>query len=193
MSKNKLQKQKGFTLIELLIVIAIVAVLAVAVVLTINPAELLKQARDSSRISDLAALNSALSLYIADGQSPPAAWSGTTCYSDTPGATCHGGVRFSGAYTTTSSSTSQAVDGTGWVPVNFTAISYGSPISQLPRDPVHNTTYFYAFAGSSTSGYFKITANMESNRYSNGGSSDVENTDGGDYSGIYEVGTKLNL
>ena len=60
------KKQKGFTLIELLIVIAIIAILAVVVVLTLNPAELLRQARDSNRISDFATIKSALSLYAED-------------------------------------------------------------------------------------------------------------------------------
>jgi len=58
---------KGFTLIELLVVVAIIAVLAVAVVLVLNPVQLIKQARDSTRISDLATLNSA---YLADQSSP---------------------------------------------------------------------------------------------------------------------------
>lgn len=187
------RQQKGFTLIELLIVIAIVAVLAVTVVLTLNPAELLKQARDSNRIADLATLKSAVSLYLADGQST-SAWNNTTCYVDTSGATCHGSVRFSAVYATTSATTSRAVDGTGWVPVNFNLISSGSPIGQLPKDPTSNTTYFYAYAASSSTGYFKITANMESTRYAQGGgSSDMESTDGGIYSDIYEVGTKLNM
>ena len=62
MRHNK-HKQKGFTLIELLIVIAIIAILAVVVVLTLNPAELLRQARDSNRISDFATIKSALALY----------------------------------------------------------------------------------------------------------------------------------
>lgn len=42
-----LANRKGFTLIELLIVIGILAVLATAVIMVLNPAELLKQARDS--------------------------------------------------------------------------------------------------------------------------------------------------
>ncbi|MBI5221157.1 MAG: prepilin-type N-terminal cleavage/methylation domain-containing protein, partial [Candidatus Liptonbacteria bacterium] len=37
---------KGFTLIELLVVIAIIAILAAVVILTLNPGQLLKQARD---------------------------------------------------------------------------------------------------------------------------------------------------
>jgi prepilin-type N-terminal cleavage/methylation domain-containing protein len=60
----------GFTLIELLVVIAIIAVLSVVVILSLNPAELLRQARDSNRISDMATLKSAISLYLADVTSP---------------------------------------------------------------------------------------------------------------------------
>lgn len=41
-------RRNSFTLIELLIVVAIVAILAIVVVLTLNPAELLKQSRDST-------------------------------------------------------------------------------------------------------------------------------------------------
>ena len=62
--------KKGFTLIELLVVIAIVAVLSVVVVLTLNPAELLKQARDSTRIADMSTYKSAISLYLTDVTSP---------------------------------------------------------------------------------------------------------------------------
>ncbi len=58
---------KGFTLIELLIVIGILAILATVVILVINPTELIKQARDSNRLSDLGILNKAL--LIAQTQS----------------------------------------------------------------------------------------------------------------------------
>src|SRR5271163_765603 len=65
MRKNN-KFRKGFTLIELLVVIAIIAILAVVVILTLNPAELLRQARDSNRESDFATLKSAIGLYSAD-------------------------------------------------------------------------------------------------------------------------------
>ncbi len=65
MRKN-LKNQKGFTLIELLVVIAIIAILAVVVILTLNPAELLRQSRDSNRVSDFATLKSAIGLYSED-------------------------------------------------------------------------------------------------------------------------------
>ena len=47
-----MRMKKGFTLVELLIVIGIVAILATIVVLVINPVELLKESRDSRRLSD---------------------------------------------------------------------------------------------------------------------------------------------
>ena len=57
--------KKGFTLIELLIVIAILAILATTVVLVLNPAQILAQARDAQRISDLSSIKSAIALYLA--------------------------------------------------------------------------------------------------------------------------------
>ena len=63
MQKNV--QKKGFTLIELLIVIGILAILIAAVVVVLNPAQLLKQARDSQRMSDVGSLESAINLYLA--------------------------------------------------------------------------------------------------------------------------------
>ena len=72
---HKERKEKAFTLIELLVVIAILAVLAVAVTLILNPAELIRQGRDSIRLSDLATINKALGLYQTD---QIAKWMGTS-------------------------------------------------------------------------------------------------------------------
>ncbi len=63
---NYCKSNSSFTLIELLVVIAILAILAVVVVVVINPSELLKQARDSTRLSDLQTLNKAIALFQAD-------------------------------------------------------------------------------------------------------------------------------
>src|ERR1700748_1826186 len=60
---------RGFTLIELLVVIAIIAVLSVVVILVLNPAQLLQQARDSNRLSDMSTLNTALGIYVVQSGS----------------------------------------------------------------------------------------------------------------------------
>jgi len=57
------------TLLELLIVIGILAILSTTMVLVLNPAELLKRARDSQRFSDLDAIRGALSYYLANASS----------------------------------------------------------------------------------------------------------------------------
>ena len=71
---------KGFTLIELLVVIGILAVLSVVIILTLNPAELLKQARDSTRISDLSTVRTAISLYQVDAVGPALLGDSANCY-----------------------------------------------------------------------------------------------------------------
>lgn len=187
------QKQKGFTLIELLVVIAIVAVLSVVVILTLNPAELLRQARDSSRVSDAATLKSAISLYLAD-VSTPSIGTASNCYTSNASTTANCGSRYSAVSYTTNATTSRGVTGTnGWLPVNLSTISSGSPVGNLPIDPVNNDTYFYSYAASTTSLTFEIVMNMESSRYAQSGSGDVESTDGGNSSSTYEVGTAPGL
>ncbi len=177
--------QRGFTLVELLVVIAILAVLAVAVVVVLNPAELLKQARDSTRISDLAALNSAVALYFADVA--PSSYTAATT-------TCTSGTDFPGTSATTcTQNTGTVVTGTGWINVPFSSISSGSPLARLPLDPVNSSAFFYAFKVSTTVGAYEINANMESVKYSSTTASEVASAakDGGNTAGWYEVGSSL--
>ncbi len=51
-------RQNSFTLIELVIVISILAILAAVIVIVINPAEYVKSARDSVRMSDIQTIHS---------------------------------------------------------------------------------------------------------------------------------------
>ncbi len=192
-------KTKGFTLIELLVVIAIVAILAVVVILTLNPAELLRQARDSNRISDLNTMKSTIALYLADVVSPSITDSSSNCYTSVlpATATCTGRTT---ATATSSKSGVYSVNANGWVPVNFTSISSGSPLGNLPKDPVNNATYFYNYVGNSASLQYELDADMESVKYTCGGGSDVELNDGGTHPAstctgvtLYEVGTNLAL
>lgn len=59
----QMKKLRGFTLIELLIVIAILGILAAAVLIAVNPGKRQRQARDSSRKSDIGQLATALQAY----------------------------------------------------------------------------------------------------------------------------------
>lgn len=59
-----MKSKLGFTLIELLVVIAIVGVLAAVVLVAINPARRLAQARDAGRKSDLSQLATAAQAYF---------------------------------------------------------------------------------------------------------------------------------
>ncbi len=172
--------KKGFTLLELLIVIGILAILATAVTLVLNPAELLKQARDGSRLNDLRALNNALGLFITSSSTVPINSSYCTA------GTCSG-------FTQSSNTT---IGGSGWVNVNFSSMAGGSPLSRLPLDPLNaasSSAYFYR--SNSDGSQFEFNANMESVKYSTNGGSDVESNtkDGGDNNGLYEIGMSLTL
>ncbi|HEY5220980.1 MAG TPA: type II secretion system protein [Candidatus Paceibacterota bacterium] len=211
MIKNN-KNRKGFTLIELLVVIAIIAILAVVVVLTLNPAELLRQARDSNRISDFATLKSALGLYSEDvatttwmsgsststtstifysgpiaGVTVAIATSTTGCVTGTPAV---GGWGFL-AGETVASTAARSINGTGWVPINFGAISSGAPIGSLPVDPTNTGTNLYMYVGAQTT--YKLATHMESAKYSQGGPSDVVSSDGGNSVCTYEQGSNLQL
>jgi prepilin-type N-terminal cleavage/methylation domain-containing protein len=196
---------QGFTLIELLVVIAIVAILSVVVILTLNPAELLRQSRDSNRISDMSTLRSAIALYLTDQTTISLAGGTytTKCYVSTALTTSiGGGCQGSGAATmrfstssaaVTSSTTPRAVNGTGWVGgssgPNFTLVTSGTPLGQLPVDPTAaSNVYFYAYAANTAVSTFKISANLESTKYTG-----LESTDGGIDANSYEMGTDLTL
>jgi len=191
-----LPQNKGFTLVELLVVIAIVAVLSVVVILTLNPAELLKQSRDSNRISDMATIRSALSLYFADGKGfneGGATIAFTNCYmSHTVTSTRCGGVFTTTTITGAIGSVATYQNGTGWLPVNFSYISSGSPIGSLPLDPSNTSTNYYAFAATSYQSGFKLAVKaLESTKYTV--TNPVAANDGGSSSTVYEVGTNLSL
>src|SRR5258708_6038123 len=191
----KHKKIQGFTLIELLIVIALVAILSVAVLLYINPAELLKQARDSTRISDLATLQDAIALYQSDVKGAPLGPVGTCYMASTIGTSTAGCQAYFPSASTTALSTSLALDGTGWIPIDFTKISSGNPISNLAIDPLKgdNLNYFYSYITGGGPPRFKLAARMESIVYGAGGNKDVVTKDNGVSDAMYEVGSGLGL
>ena len=169
--------EKGFTLVELLIVIGILAVLTAAVVVVLNPAQLLAQARDSQRFADLDAVQTAIIFWLATASSPTFGNSGTT-YCTAMGTPDSGSC--------TGSNPTSSVNGNGWIRANLTQATGGSPLAALPQDPSNGTTYFYVFENDGTN--FELNCNLESTKYSG-----KEQTDGGDSATWYEVGTDPDL
>ena len=187
--KKTMLHKKGFTLIELIIVIALIALLATTVILVINPVKIFQEARDSQRIADLGQMNSAMSIMLATSSAQPSIGTPGTCYKYLASQDCV--PRY---VTATASSTiaSQKVNGTGWVPVDLTAIGSTPAISAWPIDPKNNATSFYRYEADSAN-QWEFAAKMESVRYSSGGSDDVEGTDGGNVTTLFEVGTNVSL
>lgn len=159
----------GFTLVELIIVIAIIGVLAGAVLVVLNPAQLLQEGRDAQRLEDMDALNKAVTLALADGE---------IVLTDTSGvcATC----------TSSAANPRQGVDGAnGWVkftiPVGLTGL--GKFVSVLPADPSTGT---YSWASDGTN--YEVNAVLEAADNAN-----KMTTDGGDNAAVYEMGTDPGL
>lgn len=187
--------KKGFTLIELLIVIAILAILATTVVLVLNPAQILAQARDAQRISDLSSIKSAIALYLATATTPAI----TTVSTCTLLTGCPvGAPAGDGMFTTVETfDNTTEVNNAGWVRVDLTGTSGGSSLSALPLDPLNTGNYFYGYAGDSGSMTFELDGRLESQKYQG-----MMATDGGDKitcvtyiepTCYYEIGTDSGL
>ena len=230
------KSKKGFTLLELLIVIAIIAILSVVIVFVLNPAETLKKSRDSQRIADLNTLKTALGIYLTTVATPDLDAAINDCLGTGPVVTAE--ISYSKAQAAdpvcavdvvegtdvtagstfdpadmcraTLAANNSLVDGTGWVPVAINSVVGGSPISNLPLDPVNSVSgvggvapvstdlvYRYACQGTATSpapsSVFEIDAVLESAAFGVGGTDDKSASDGGDNAVYYEVGTSLRL
>lgn len=228
--KNRGVKTGGFTLLELLIVVAIIAILSVALILVLNPAETLKKSRDAQRISDLATLKTAIGLVLTASSTPylgmaPTdlclnganatakvfySYNGTTCSPGAPTLSVGADANYTtAAFAATgkcvASPTNSSNDGTGWIPINFGWLPGGSPISNLPIDPVNSisstaaatgTDLVYRYACQSTGGtkpsnVYEVDATLESTAYTS--TEDKRASDGGDSPVLYETGTNLKL
>lgn len=227
-------RHTGFTLLELLIVISIIAILSIALIFFLNPAETLKKSRDAQRISDLNTIKVAIGVLLTststpsldgtfsstatgicltrgDGGAPTTPKIAYSAPAPTSGiATAPGSDAASGTFSATlgySTTTAAAgkVDGTGWIPINFKALTSGAPIATLPVDPINTTSaaasasdlvYRYACQNRSTvsgkpSFIYEIDAVLESNAYTV--DNNLHANDGGDNSSFYETGNSLNL
>ncbi len=189
---------QAFTLTELLTAIGIIAILATVAILILNPAELFKQSRDTQRISDLNQLDTLISRYQFSQISTKSLGSINTIYISIPdsdsgcanlGLSAPGGGY---SYACVTEVNVYNIDGTGWLPVNISAVGTGG-ISRLPID-LRNTTssdlfYKYVTDGST----YELNVMFESEEFGNGGSKDKVSVDGGDAPTVYETGSNLTI
>ncbi|HQA95820.1 MAG TPA: type II secretion system protein [Candidatus Colwellbacteria bacterium] len=184
----------GFTLVELLLVMGILGVLTGVTILVLNPAELLKQTRDSERISDMKSLTQLFTVYNTQVSelygdpkdvylSLPDSEPDCSSYDLPDLPTGYG-------YHCVTEADLRKVNGSGWIPVDFTSIPGGSPLSVLPVDPVNDSLHYYTFL---KGGSYKLSTEMESIAYGPAGSNPVTIKDNGINSFLYEVGTNLTL
>lgn len=190
--RNQNKNIHSFTLVELLIVIAILAVLAAAVVIVLNPAELLAEARDSQRVTDIGSIKKSISLWSLDN---PGASEGATqtVYISIPdtSAVCANILGLSPlpvgwSYHCVVAADLKKIDGSGWLPMNFSSISGGSTLPYLPIDPTNDPAshryYTYVSGGS-----YELTALLEAEKH------DAAISDGGALTGVYQAGTHIGL
>jgi prepilin-type N-terminal cleavage/methylation domain-containing protein len=175
---------KGFTLVELLIVIGILAVLSAAVVVVLQPAELLKQARDTQRMQDLNGIHNALMFYVVSTTSPTFGETLNSCVDTADGGAC-------GDSKTATTNTTRTTGGAGWVGVDLDELTGGSPLSTLPVDPVNTTTYHYCYDGDDASNTWELNTILESAKFMT--AEDKDGTDGGDAPGAFEIGNDPSL
>ncbi|TSC82192.1 MAG: Uncharacterized protein G01um101420_496 [Parcubacteria group bacterium Gr01-1014_20] len=174
---NLKKRRRSFTLIELLIVIALVAIIAAIVLYVLNPAELQRQARDSNRFSDSQTIDLGTSLLAVDVSNLFLGNASTTYISvPDPTAPVSGGNNCSGltglptqppgwTYRCAHPSKYRNVDGSGWLPINFTLASAGSSFGVLPIDPANTVSgnRFYTYVTNGKDYVFTIL--QESEKY----------------------------
>lgn len=187
MSEKRL---KAFTLIELLIVISIIAILGSATVVILNPSDIIKNSRDSTRMTDLDSVKKAIDLYDFEFSSYSLVVTNvvytslpdtsSTCASYTLPTLPTGWV-----YNCVTQANLQKTDGTGWIPINFNSMSRGSPVPSLPTDPVNSVDIFYTFTASSFGNFELAGVDESAKQYS------IASRDGGDDGYLFEKGTAL--
>lgn len=222
-----MKNKKGFTLLELLIVVVIIAILSIAVLFVLNPAETLRKTRDAQRFADLSAVRNAIAIYVTSVSTPYLSGTATNVYCKST-STYSGSAKIfysfplaTGQITDTTLdgelssppsagqsatvSTTPMTDGTGWIPVNLSAIVGGSPISNFPVDPVNTiascvggtcssvvaSDKVYRYGCKSDDMTFEIDATLESTGFTS--DDDRRAKDGGNNSNFYEVGTNLQI
>ena len=211
LNKNRLihDDHHGFTLIELLVTITILAILITIIVVLIDPAEIFKKTRDARRIADLSGMRDALTfvsvasggVFDADGGniSTCSDEGSRSVYVSAPQEITMHSAPSGWMWKQVAKVFIATVGGTGWIPVNFTGVTGGSSLFNLPIDPRNvdspsvGSRFFYSYACRRADSKFELNAKLESADFGPGGGDDKSVIDGGDVSDVYEIGSSANI
>lgn len=176
---------KGFTLIELSIVFSITAILIIAIYNVFNPIEFTAQSKDSIRISDVKNIYEYTSAAQEQGLNIGASNIIYISIPDDISSSCSslGLPTPPAGYTYRCSSTEnfRKINGSGWLPVNFSVFNGGTPFAVLPIDPINSTSsgFFYAYTPNGA-----VSARLASKKFL----STTAKDDGGIDPNKYEIG-----
>lgn len=196
---KKIFKKSGFTMIEVLVTTTILVILATVTILLLDLDDVLKQGRDSNRATELGSLNSAIR-FLTENEAGSFIGTSNVVYISIPdtSVTCSNLIGLpilpSGwNYNCAEVENLRKVDGTGWIPVNFQAISAGSPLSQLPIDPENSVTTGNYFSYTASGGSWELAFSPEADKNKLGGANNLTVKDGGTKASLVELGKDLSL
>jgi hypothetical protein len=185
---------KSFTLIEMIIVLAIIIGLVAILIAVLKPSKMLQGLRDTQRIADLKKIVDSITYYETENYGLLSFYgTPTLVYISLPDtdASCSSWLNqlptLPIGYGYRCSATPTNIDGTGWIPINFSASSLVN-LQKLPIDPINKPPYYYTYV---VGGSYELTALME--RDTNKGPDSIAGKDGGTENFVYEVGTNKNI
>jgi competence protein ComGC len=196
--KNRLKERKlshtSFTLIEMIIVLAIIIGIVAILIAVLKPSKMLQGLRDTQRIADLKKIVDSITYYETENYGLLSFYgTPTLVYISLPDtdASCSSWLNqlptLPIGYGYRCSATPTNIDGTGWIPINFSASSLVN-LQKLPIDPINKPPYYYTYV---VGGSYELTALME--RDTNKGPDSIAGKDGGTENFVYEVGTNKNI
>ena len=154
---------------------------------------MLRQGRDSTRMREIGTLHRSLSMFQVDR---PAVSIGDPnriyiSIPDTSDTCANLGLPTpppNWSYRCVTAENLRNINGTGWIPINFTTMFQGSPLASLPVDPVNTVASgaFYVFVTDGRT--WTLASLLESERYI-----PFAARDGGTDAARFEVGTNLSL
>src|SRR3989344_5572420 len=170
-------RTRGFTMLELLLGVGILAFLFTIVVVFLDPASILAETRDSTRISELQKLHDVIYLARISNSALLSNVQQNVIYVSLPDTD---GDQYCNEYALpvveapwnyrclASVETISNTDGNGWIPVNLSLVAQtqgGETLSRLPVDPKNNEAYFYTYNGGATVGSYSLVVRLESEKY----------------------------